>query len=126
MVCGMRVHINLHHLKAGRSDIFSVTKSGKVQFYTDSVVLANPKQVIAEGKYQDCLTKNKRHVCAWIDGEVATDFLNTGKKASVSFSYNPFKSRDFYYMDSQSPVDFGQHDYAVFQVIDGKPHCTLI
>ena len=113
----VKVHMNLH------TKVFSVTcrKSGKViKGITDNITILNPVAKLGRGKYDDCHTKNKRHVCAWIIGEMTEKnpaFI--GRK----IRYNPFDNMHFTEAHTGHELPFNESlgSIAAFNLIDGKP-----
>ena len=111
------VHWNLHKL------CWSVTERGKVR-HTDRVTISNPRTFVGEGKYQESQTKGKRVVCAWIKGQLEI----SGPDSEIvgrPFSYNPMKSHDFYYLDTDEPLmgTFTQAEFWIDQ--NGKPQTSI-
>jgi len=112
----VKVHWNLH--KGG----FSVTdrKTGKViKSITDNITIANPVAKLSAGKLKACRQKGKRHVCAWIVGDLVAHQPLEGD----SITYNPFKGDNFVNMRNEEPLPFNQRlgDYASFNIVNEKP-----
>jgi len=120
----VKVHWNLH--KGGYS--VTNTKTGRVMpEFTDNIVITNPVAKIAQGKYDDCHTVGKRHVCAWITGEMIDSTHASNALANFSdgdmLSYNPFKNRHFTNQDGvEIPFNESLGEFATFTTDDnGKP-----
>jgi len=124
----VKVHWNLH--KGGYS--VTNTKTGRVMpEFTDNIVITNPVAKIAQGKYDDCHTVGKRHVCAWITGEMIDSTHASVDSAGVlstlingdMLSYNPFKNRHFTNQDGvEIPFNESLGEFATFTTDDsGKP-----
>ena len=133
----VKVHWNLH--KGGYSVTNTKTKLVMPEF-TDNIVITNPIAKIAQGKYDDCHTIGKRHVCAWITGEMMNPTCNADRwwsmidncpasNALANFSggdmlsYNPFKNRHFTNQDGvEIPFNESLGEFAIFTTDDnGKP-----
>ena len=121
----VKVHWNLH--KGG----YSVTnrKTGLVMpEFADNIVITNPIAKLAQGRYDACHTKSKRHVCAWIIGEMVDP-----KHVSEStwqqnphhdlLHYNPFKNRHFTNQYGEEiPFNESLGQFAIFTTdANGKP-----
>ena len=120
----VKVHWNLH--KGGYSVTNTKTKLVMPEF-TDNIVITNPVAKIAQGKYDDCHTIGKRHVCAWITGEMIDNCPASNAPANFSdgdmLSYNPFKNRHFTNQDGvEIPFNESLGEFAIFTTDDnGKP-----
>lgn len=97
----VKVHFNLH------KNLWSITArsgkdAGRVIAHVKECSIINPVFKVADGKYNKCHSDNKRHVCAWIFGDLDLEFspVSGGRR----ISYNPFKSHDFYWADTQETV----------------------
>jgi hypothetical protein len=117
----VKVHWNLH--KGG----FSVTdrKTGKIiKAITDNITIANPIAKLAAGKLQDCHDKGKRHVCAWIIGDLVEYQPLNGE----AITYNPFKSDNFISVQTGELMPFNQElgAFASFTINQNAKPSTII
>ena len=107
------VYWNLH------KDCWSVVEGGKTHHY-DQLSLIAPRTHFIPKKYEISMQLQRRHVCATMKGQ-RTEFTPIEGRA---FSYNPFKSKDFYYMDTGETFS-GTFTRASFWTQAGKPRTAI-
>ena len=117
----VKVYWNLH---VGGWSVTPRSSGGRVMMdlrQTD-LVLLNPVAKFGQGKYHDCHVKGKRHVCAWIIGDMveASDYNVITDRALV---YNPFNNRHFTDQATGEEIAFNKSlgSIATFTQVDGKP-----
>lgn len=118
----VKVHWNL---QVGGFSVTPRAKGGKVmqELRNETIVILNPVAKLAEGKYNDCHSKGKRHVCAWING----DMVNASEYNTITdqgLTYNPFKNKHFVDVATGDEIPFNVSlgSIAVFtQDADGNP-----
>ena len=117
----VKIHWNL---QVGGWSVTPRAKGGKIipELRQAELVLLNPVAKLAPGKYNDCHSKNKRHVCAWIIGDLV-DASEYNTMTDQGLTFNPFKNKHFIDESTGEEIPFNESlgTIATFHQANGKP-----